>query len=284
MGTLYELLGALSHDSAEELRTAFRQAVKGAHPDLRPDDPDAALKFREIVRAKEILRDPEQREVYDHLLDLARIEEESASSTLAIADKIHSLTSAVIAVISASVVIIGGYLLYASVSSSGSFASANSADTTVSASQIAAAYRPLETTEKPDVSAELDRKSTSGEPIAFRTIKTTQRSPNLGLIANVEVESMQAPQFNRDRDFVIAGIGPALQPAVVFYRKQQFDGAFPIFLAKSTQTSKSFRSVPKITRRPRLDQVSRMPLTLSIFQTRQAGMDGSRKKRIAQIH
>jgi curved DNA-binding protein CbpA len=269
MGTLYELLGALSHDSAEELRTAFRQAVKGAHPDLRPDDPDAALKFREIVRAKEILGDPEQREVYDHLLDLARIEEESASSTQAIAAKLHSLTSAVIAFISASVVIIGGYLLYASVSSSGSFASAYSADKGVSASQIAAANRLLETTEKPNVSAELDRKSPSGEPIASRTIKTSQRSPHLDLIANDEVESMQAPQFNRDRDFVIAGIDPALQPAVIFYRQQKSNGAFPILPAKSTQTSKSFGSVPKITRRPRLDQASRMPLTLSIFQTRQ---------------
>ncbi len=52
MNTLYDLLGALPHDDAEGLRTAFRQAVKGAHPDIKPGDPDAALKFRQIVRAR----------------------------------------------------------------------------------------------------------------------------------------------------------------------------------------------------------------------------------------
>ena len=78
METLYDLLGALPKDDAEGLRTAFRQAVKGAHPDIHPGDPDAAMKFREIVRANEILGDVEQRAAYDHLLDLARLEQELA--------------------------------------------------------------------------------------------------------------------------------------------------------------------------------------------------------------
>jgi curved DNA-binding protein CbpA len=63
MKTLYDLLGALADDGAEDLRTAFRRAVKGTHPDLNPDDPDAALKFRQIVRANEILSDEEQRAI-----------------------------------------------------------------------------------------------------------------------------------------------------------------------------------------------------------------------------
>ena len=46
MDTLYDLLGALPRDDADGLRTAFRRAVKGAHPDLRPGDPDAAIRFR----------------------------------------------------------------------------------------------------------------------------------------------------------------------------------------------------------------------------------------------
>jgi curved DNA-binding protein CbpA len=79
MKTLYDLLEALPHDDAEGLRTAFRRAVKGAHPDIRPGDPDAALRFRQIVRANEILGDVEQRAAYDHLLELARLEPESAS-------------------------------------------------------------------------------------------------------------------------------------------------------------------------------------------------------------
>jgi curved DNA-binding protein CbpA len=61
METLYDLLGALPNDDADDLRAAFRRAVKRAHPDVNPDDPDAGLKFRRIVRANEILGDAEQR-------------------------------------------------------------------------------------------------------------------------------------------------------------------------------------------------------------------------------
>ena len=88
MQTLYDVLGALPSDDAEALRAAFRKAVKGAHPDIHPDDPDAALKFRQIVRANEILIDDEQRAAYDDLLELARLEQKSASEH-AIAARIH---------------------------------------------------------------------------------------------------------------------------------------------------------------------------------------------------
>ena len=60
MGTLYELLGALPGDDAESLRAAFRRAAKATHPDINPDNPDAALRFRELVRAYDILIDAEQ--------------------------------------------------------------------------------------------------------------------------------------------------------------------------------------------------------------------------------
>jgi hypothetical protein len=40
MKVLYDLLGTLPHDDAEGLRTAFRRAIKGAHPDIRPGDSD----------------------------------------------------------------------------------------------------------------------------------------------------------------------------------------------------------------------------------------------------
>jgi curved DNA-binding protein CbpA len=115
MSTLYDLLGALPDDSAEGLRTAFRKAVKGAHPDINAGDPDAALKFREIVRANEILSDEEQRSAYDHLLDLARLEQESASKH-ALAARIHKFASATMAVASVMVVAIGGYLLFMHIS------------------------------------------------------------------------------------------------------------------------------------------------------------------------
>ena len=68
MGTLYDLLGALPSDDAEELRTAFRKAAKATHPDINPDNPDAALRFRELMRAYDILTDTDQRATYDQLL------------------------------------------------------------------------------------------------------------------------------------------------------------------------------------------------------------------------
>lgn len=110
MDTLYDLLGALPHDGADSLRTAFRRAVKGAHPDLRPGDPDAAVKFRQIVRANEILADPEQRAAYDHLLTLAQIEKNRAL-VHPIAAKVHKVASGIMALASASIVTVSGYLV-----------------------------------------------------------------------------------------------------------------------------------------------------------------------------
>ena len=111
MNTLYDLLGALPHDDAEGLRSAFRKAVKGTHPDLRPDDPDAALKFREIIRANEILSDPEQRVAYDHLLGLAHQEQVSISKQ-AVFVRVHRFASGVMAFAGISIATAGGYLLF----------------------------------------------------------------------------------------------------------------------------------------------------------------------------
>lgn len=111
MDTLYDLLGALPHDDAEGLRTAFRKAVKGAHPDLRPGDPEAAIKFRQIVRANDILLDKDQRAVYDHLLVLAQ-QEKNPAAAHPIAARIHRIASGVLAFASVSVVTVGGYLVF----------------------------------------------------------------------------------------------------------------------------------------------------------------------------
>jgi tetratricopeptide (TPR) repeat protein len=109
METLYDLLGALPRDDADELRTAFRRAVKGTHPDLHPGDPDAGVKFRQIVRASEILSDSDQRAAYDHLLDLAD-QEQRQIKRRAVAHTVYQATSGVIAFSVALGVIAGGYL------------------------------------------------------------------------------------------------------------------------------------------------------------------------------
>jgi tetratricopeptide (TPR) repeat protein len=116
METLYDLLGALPDDNAEELRTAFRRAAKGAHPDLNPGDPEAALKFRRIVRASEILTDSEQRAAYDHLLDLARFEQRQVAKH-AVARTVYKVASGVIAFAVASIVWAGGYAVFMQINS-----------------------------------------------------------------------------------------------------------------------------------------------------------------------
>jgi curved DNA-binding protein CbpA len=78
-------------------------------PDMRPGDPEAAEKFREIVRASEILGDAEQRAVYDDLLKLAHLEQKPAHPVAAGMRKIASATTAIAW---ASVVTVGGYFLF----------------------------------------------------------------------------------------------------------------------------------------------------------------------------
>ena len=114
METLYDLLGALPNDGADDLRAAFRRAVKRAHPDVNREDQEAGPKFRRIVRANEILGDAEQRAAYDHLLAVARVEQEKQAladaeqraaydalelqvAKHALADKVHKLASGVMA-------------------------------------------------------------------------------------------------------------------------------------------------------------------------------------------
>ncbi len=68
MRSLYDVLGARMDDDAHAIKKAFRAAVKKHHPDLHPGDPDAVLRFRQIITASAILRDKKQRAAYDQLL------------------------------------------------------------------------------------------------------------------------------------------------------------------------------------------------------------------------
>ena len=113
MGTLYDLLGALPGDDAEGLRTAFRKAAKATHPDINPDNPDAALRFRELVRAYDILTDAEQRATYDELLAIALqplpATQMQATRTYEVVGKYASNTMAATII---SAVLVGGYTVF----------------------------------------------------------------------------------------------------------------------------------------------------------------------------
>jgi hypothetical protein len=111
MGTLYDLLGALPSDDAEGLRTAFRKAAKATHPDINPDNPDAALRFRELMRAYDILTDAEQRSTYDHLLAIA-LQPPQATKAVRTYEVIGKVASNTMAATVISAVLVGGYVVF----------------------------------------------------------------------------------------------------------------------------------------------------------------------------
>jgi DnaJ-class molecular chaperone len=61
----YSVLGVSKTADASEIKKAFRQKARAAHPDQNPDDPSAEDRFKEINKAYEILGDPEKRAKYD---------------------------------------------------------------------------------------------------------------------------------------------------------------------------------------------------------------------------
>lgn len=61
----YEVLGVDRSISQDDLKKQYRKLAKKYHPDLNPDDPEAAEKFKEISVSYEILSDPEKRAKYD---------------------------------------------------------------------------------------------------------------------------------------------------------------------------------------------------------------------------
>ena len=118
MGTLYDLLGALPNDDADALRAAFRKAAKATHPDTNPGDPNAALRFRQLVRAHNILSDADQRATYDQLLAIAtRPPPPPAvpSPQVAVYEKIHRGATNTMAATVIAAVLIGGYVVFSHV-------------------------------------------------------------------------------------------------------------------------------------------------------------------------
>jgi molecular chaperone DnaJ len=61
----YEALGVSPEASPEKIKQAYREISRESHPDQNPGDPEAAGRFLDASRAYALLRDPEQRSVYD---------------------------------------------------------------------------------------------------------------------------------------------------------------------------------------------------------------------------
>jgi curved DNA-binding protein CbpA len=277
METLYDLLGALPRDEAEDLRAAFRRAVKGTHPDIRPGDPEAALKFRQIVRANEILADPEQRAAYDHLVALAKQEKEQALARPKV-ERVHRLASGVMTFAAASIVAVVSYLLSAAL-----VATAHKNETAAPETRAVAAASLEEPTRSVVEKTSTAKPETIAPPLAPDTASSSSDNsefPILGLGALPDPTPNYARFFHargiaayRNGDFngAIADLDQAIQldpklsvsyidRGVAFYRLQKSDRASAeIAPAKRIEKHSHAKPIPSAPRRTHVAQVSPAP-------------------------
>ena len=61
----YKTLGIEKNATADEIKKAYRKLARKHHPDLNPNDPEAAKFFQQLNEANEVLSDPEKRKKYD---------------------------------------------------------------------------------------------------------------------------------------------------------------------------------------------------------------------------
>ena len=61
----YLVLGVAQNASLKEIKLAFRRLARQYHPDLNPDDPVSAEKFKQISQAYDVLSDTMKRRRYD---------------------------------------------------------------------------------------------------------------------------------------------------------------------------------------------------------------------------
>ncbi len=61
----YSTLGVSQKANLKEIKTAFRRLARQYHPDLNPDDPISAEKFKKISQAYDVLSDTVKRRRYD---------------------------------------------------------------------------------------------------------------------------------------------------------------------------------------------------------------------------
>jgi DnaJ domain len=286
MQTLYEVLGALPSDDAEGLRAAFRKAVKGAHPDVHPDDPDAALKFREIIRANDILIDDEQRAAYDHLLDLAQLEQDSASRH-AIAAKVHKFASGVIALTGVSVVTVGGYLVFLHMSAA-ALPLTHKIDIAMRSLVAVASVRPPTWPDmmgKTASSAKLESASLSAKVVAPAAkvvapaaampesdaggvpVVTVSLAPDSnalpapGVLASRNADPSDAPaELDPAIDLDLASSPAYTDQGIVFYHLRRFERVFAdLARARRIQKESHSRSASAMAGKPRLNQAAIAP-------------------------
>ena len=248
MGTLYDLLGALPSDDAEGLRTAFRKAAKSTHPDINPDNPDAALRFRELVRAYDILTDTEQRATYDQLLAIA-LQPPAAETAVRTYEVIGKVASNTMAATVISAVLVGGYVLFGMFSKPPGAAEI-APDGIVGEAQVVAALHPdITASDEPRVPREGDA-STTGAAV------TSAAAP-----AAKEANAASIGRFEPVPGFVSYNLAIQYYPrfatasfdrGIVLYRVGDFDPFAAIAPPKPATESRRAKIATPAPRKPPL--------------------------------
>jgi tetratricopeptide (TPR) repeat protein len=256
MGTLYDLLGALPNDDAEALRVAFRRAAKATHPDTNPDNPDAALRFRQLVRAHNILSDVDQRAAYDQLLAIATRPPPpppASPARVAVYEKIHRGATNTMAASLIAAALIGGYTVFSHMSKTA--AMTDGAARVVESAPVETTAASPQAADVRDVAAEAREAAAAvsePNPTAAIAAAANAINPPLALITLPELEPSPVPtpadaKTLRERgiyayrggdlsgalahfNLAIAqdpGFAPAyIDRGIVFYRMHNFERAF----------------------------------------------------------
>jgi molecular chaperone DnaJ len=61
----YQILGVGRTATPDEIKSAFKKLASQHHPDRNPNDPKAAIRFKEINASYQVLSDPNRRAMYD---------------------------------------------------------------------------------------------------------------------------------------------------------------------------------------------------------------------------
>ncbi len=67
----YSILGVNKDADDKQIKRAYRRLARKYHPDVNPNDPKAAEKFKDISEAYHVLSDPQKRKQYDMYGDAA---------------------------------------------------------------------------------------------------------------------------------------------------------------------------------------------------------------------